>query len=166
MAALLAGLFADMRVDLGLGAALAIMGGLALIYAVITARMLALPIPEIPEDPTACHERRIRNLALEVALLAGIEPPRIHLLREDGSLNAWTMGVTTGGARVVITGGIANDPGIPDEEIRAILAHEAAHIRHGDFTLSSLLRFPVWCMQQMRWQSIGCDGRQVRPPSG
>jgi Zn-dependent protease with chaperone function len=67
----------------------------------------------------------------------GIREPRFGII-EDGAPNAFTYGHGRFDARVVITRGVIDM--LSPEELRAVVAHELGHIKHGDFILMTVVQ--------------------------
>jgi len=89
-----------------------------------------------------CHQVKYRDdpelLALvdEVRLLAGTYMPRVYIL-DDTAMNAFSIGRTPQATRLVLTAGLRAS--MPRDEMRAVIAHEMAHIRAGDTQFLTLI---------------------------
>lgn len=77
-------------------------------------------------------EQRFVSIAEEVCTTLGIRSPRFGVIEVD-ALNAVTVGEGPSSGLIAVTRGLLD--GLDDDELAAVLAHEAAHIRHGDTRL-------------------------------
>lgn len=75
--------------------------------------------------------RRARAALEEMAIAAGIPTPVLYVI-DTGTLNAFAVGRERNAGVVVVTKGLVE--ALSDEELRAVMAHEVAHIRDGDST--------------------------------
>jgi len=141
--------FAFLRSE-GLVPAVVFMGSALGLYALGTLILSALsPSPIEPESADATG-RRIHSVMSRVAERAGFPPPAIALAEGDNMPNAYTFGLSQNRAHVVVTQGLLDHVKPTDKELEAILAHEAGHIYHRDFIVSTLLRFPIWLLDKIR----------------
>ena len=88
-------------------------------------------------------EQRLVNLVHEVAIAAGVPPPRV-LLIDVKAANAGAAGLTMGDATVVVTRGFVNR--LSRDEQQAVISHVMASIGNGDLTLAAeiLTLIQVW----------------------
>jgi heat shock protein HtpX len=80
--------------------------------------------------------RRLRNVVEEVAVSAGMAVPEVFVLAHP-SINALTAGSKPGQFAIVVTSGALD--GLQRDELQAIVAHETAHVLHGDVALHTRL---------------------------
>lgn len=82
------------------------------------------------------REEQLENTGEEMAIAAGIEPPRMWVV-ETEELNAFACERPGGSASVALTRGLLER--LTRDEIQAVVAHEVAHIRNGDARLMTML---------------------------
>lgn len=87
-----------------------------------------------PPRPEDLAEQRLANLVQEVAVAAGVPPPRI-LLVDARAANAGAAGLTMRDATVVVTRGFATR--LPRDAQQAVLAHVMASVGNGDLVLAA-----------------------------
>jgi Zn-dependent protease with chaperone function len=73
--------------------------------------------------------RRVERLVRELSALNGIQQPAIRMV-ESPALNAFAAGTTARQATIIVTTGL--ERALDDDELRAVLAHEVAHLVFGD----------------------------------
>ena len=81
-------------------------------------------------------EQRLANTGEEMAIAAGVEPPRLRVAEID-ELNAFSCSPEEGAATITVTRGLLD--ALTRDELQAVVAHELAHIEHGDTKLYTLL---------------------------
>jgi heat shock protein HtpX len=86
-------------------------------------------------DARLCDDPPILAAATELALRAGIPARPIYVV-EDPQPNALALGSSVERSAVILTSGLCS--ALPDEEIKAVLAHELAHIRNRDVFAATL----------------------------
>ena len=91
------------------------------------------PVTDGTSDPL---ERRLLNINSEMALAAGITPPRVYVL-EDPSINAFAAGYNHGSAVIGVTRGALTS--FSRAELQGVIAHEYSHILNGDMRLNMRL---------------------------
>jgi Zn-dependent protease with chaperone function len=87
-----------------------------------------------PPRPDDLAEQRLANLVQEVAVAAGVPPPRVLLVDAKAS-NAGAAGLTMADATVVATRGFATR--LPRDAQQAVLAHVMASVGNGDLTIAA-----------------------------
>jgi Zn-dependent protease with chaperone function len=87
-----------------------------------------------PPDPDELAERRLANMIEEVAVAAGVPPPRV-LLVDARAANVGAAGLTLADATVVATRGYATR--LPRDAQQAVLAHVMASVGNGDLTVAA-----------------------------
>ena len=85
-------------------------------------------------EPGNSNERQLVNVALEMAVAAGLPRPRIYVLPHEMTINAVTAGLDHDDAVIAVTAGALNI--LSREELQGVVAHEFAHILNGDCALN------------------------------
>ena len=80
-------------------------------------------------DVTRADEPRFVAIAEEQCTALGVRAPRFGVIEED-ALNALTVGEGPARGLIAVTRGLLER--LDDDELAAVLAHEASHIRNGD----------------------------------
>lgn len=80
-------------------------------------------------EATDLEHRVLNNVAEEMAIAAGIPPPRVMVI-DDSAPNAFATGPDPAHATVVFTTGILEK--LDRDELQGVMAHEIAHIRNYD----------------------------------
>jgi Zn-dependent protease with chaperone function len=78
------------------------------------------------------RDPRLVNIVDGLAIAAGLPLPKVGLI-ESPARNAFACGLSPSSAVVVVTRGLLE--ALDDDELKAVVAHEIAHIRHGDIRL-------------------------------
>ena len=88
----------------------------------------ARPLPE--------HEApELRGLVAELAVRANVPMPRLYVIDEEQP-NAFATGRNPAHSAVAVTTGLL--AGLPRDQVRAVIAHELAHVRNRDILVSSI----------------------------
>jgi hypothetical protein len=96
------------------------------------ARMLgARPVPSATTD---LQERRLLNVVEEIALASGTPVPRVFVLDNENSVNAFAAGFSTRDAVIGVTFGCLTQ--LTRDELQGVIAHEFSHILNGDMRLN------------------------------
>lgn len=82
-----------------------------------------------PEEEYKDTKRIIEN----VSITAGIKPPKLYIMENERSLNAFTVGTNLENSCIVLTSGIIEK--LERSELEAVIAHETAHILYQDTKL-------------------------------
>lgn len=90
--------------------------------------------------------KRAREALQEMAIAAGIRTPILYVM-DLGTLNAFAVGRDRDRGIVVVTKGLIDH--LDEDELRAVLAHEVAHIRDGDSMAGSLIAVIVWAANRV-----------------
>jgi Zn-dependent protease with chaperone function len=94
----------------------------------------------------APNDRSLLNVVEEMAIAANVPTPRVFLLDEDSSINAFAL-VQRGERSIVgVTAG-ARDT-LSRDELQALVAHEIGHIANGDAAINIRL---LSLIQGFRW---------------
>ncbi len=120
-------------------------------YGAGTAIFMLKPHYWITSTTTDPEEKRIYDATVSLSGAAGFPSPRVAIDGEDQSINAYTYGLNRNFAHVVVTRGLLDHVKPTDDELKAIIAHELGHVKHGDCVISTLLKFPIWVMDRIRW---------------
>ncbi|HYD42857.1 MAG TPA: M48 family metallopeptidase [Anaeromyxobacter sp.] len=99
------------------------------------ARMLGgVPVDRSTQDP---DERRAVNVLEEMSIAAAVPVPRLYVLPEESSINAFAAGSTPDRAVVAVTRGALDQ--LSRDELQGVLAHELSHVLHADARLNMRL---------------------------
>lgn len=96
----------------------------------------ALRLGARPPDDYDPLQRRLRNVVEEMAVSAGMEVPEVFVLVHP-AINALTAGARSGQYALVVTSGALER--LRRDELQAVVAHEIAHVLHGDVALHTKL---------------------------
>lgn len=81
---------------------------------------------------TRQEEPELYNLLENLCIAKGMTMPKLSIIETD-AMNAFASGVTKKQYAVAVTRGLMNS--LNKDEVEAVLAHELAHIKHGDVRL-------------------------------
>ena len=119
------GAYGDPRIGLGLSFVLyAILGttayfsGSAIVLSIHGAR-----------EADGEEYRQLRNVVEEMAIAAGVPPPKVYVIRTEG-MNAFAAGRRPEEACVAVTTGLLDR--LNREELQGVVAHELAHVKSRD----------------------------------
>ncbi|MBU4199201.1 MAG: M48 family metallopeptidase [Verrucomicrobia bacterium] len=88
----------------------------------------------VPPNATDVAERRLLNVVEEMAIAAGIPVPRVFLLEDEDSINAFAAGFSPTDAIIGVTRGCMTL--LTRDELQGVVAHEFSHILNGDMRLN------------------------------
>lgn len=91
----------------------------------------------VARNTTDAAERRLINLADEMAIAAGIPAPPVYLLEDETAINAFAAGDHPRAAVVAVTRGALER--LNRDELQGVIAHEFSHILNGDMRLNMRL---------------------------
>jgi len=80
-------------------------------------------------------DHRLYRMVADLAMRAGLPQPRVYVI-PDPSPNAFATGRNPKHAAVAATEGILQT--LDDDELRGVIAHELAHVKHRDILISSI----------------------------
>lgn len=95
----------------------------------------ALNAKRIPNEPDPYHQK-VRNVMEEMCIAAKIRKPHLFVLDSD-CINAFAAGWTQKDAVICVTRGAIEK--LTRNELQGVIAHEIAHILHGDMRLNMYL---------------------------
>lgn len=111
------------------------------------ASVLARRLGARPLDDSDALHRRLRDVAEEVAIGAGVPVPALYVL-EDPTINALAAGERPALAAVMVTRGALER--LQRAELQAVVAHEVAHIVSGDTGLNMRLTGALYGLCSLR----------------
>ena len=82
-------------------------------------------------------ERRLLNVVEEMALASGTPVPRVYLMDEEASINAFAAGHSLHDAVIAVTRGTLTR--LTRDELQGVIGHEFSHILNGDMRLNMRL---------------------------
>ena len=92
-----------------------------------------------PVDPKTVDllDRRILNVVEEMAIASGVPVPRVYVMDEESSINAFAAGHSINDAVVAVTRGTLTR--LNRDELQGVIAHEFSHVLNGDMRLNMRL---------------------------
>lgn len=89
-----------------------------------------------PVDPSTGDllERRLVNIVEEMALASGVAVPRVYLMDNEPSINAFAAGHSVNDAVIAVTRGALTR--LTRDELQGVIGHEFSHILNGDMRLN------------------------------
>lgn len=88
-----------------------------------------------PANPQVREERLLIQRVEEVAIAAGVPPPKVYV-QESRDINAFATGTKPENAVVCVTKGALEQ--LDQEELQGVLAHELGHVLNRDILLSTI----------------------------
>ncbi len=167
--AVLADLFGPPRPQALIGAAA--MVGAGGIWGLVTlfagAEILSAFVGARPADPDNSAERRLIDVAEEMAIAAGLPPPRAMVV-DTPALNAFASGTSPARAVITATSGLLQ--ACTREELQGVVGHEMSHVADYDVRYATvvaamagvavLVSHLLWDMA--RWSRMPRGGRDDR----
>lgn len=98
-----------------------------------TVALLLGGIPLVP-NTTDPDERRLMNVVEEMSIASGIPVPRVFILPNEMSINAFAAGLRPTEAVIGVTKGTLTK--LNRDELQGVVAHEFSHIFNGDMRLN------------------------------
>ena len=89
-----------------------------------------------PPNERDLEERQLRNVVDEMAIAAGLQPPRLLIIDSD-VVNAAVVGVGVDDATVLVTRGLLDK--LDRDETQAVVGHMIGSIGNGDLTIASII---------------------------
>ncbi len=99
----------------------------------------------------ATEEPKLHAIVSELAKKAGLPMPKVGI-SELSMPNAFAFGRSQRDGRVCVTRGILNL--LDDDELRAVLGHEMAHIKHRDMAIMTLLSVIPMILYWVAWSTM------------
>lgn len=99
-----------------------------------------------PLQPSEAPE--LHAIVQELALLAEVPVPSLHLI-PGAQANAFATGRNQAHAAIAVTEGLLQT--VPADQVRAVLAHEFAHIRNHDILISSIAAMVAGAISAVAW---------------
>ncbi len=87
---------------------------------------------------------RLHSITTELAGIAGIPTPKLEYISSP-FLNAFACGLSVNSAHIVVTQGLLD--ALDDEELKAVIAHEIAHIKNGDMHMMAVANSAIGSIQ-------------------
>ncbi|CAN5263224.1 M48 family metallopeptidase [soil metagenome] len=91
----------------------------------------------ITPESAGSRERRLLNIVEEISIASGVACPRVYVMREELSINAFAAGTTPNEAVIAVSAGAMNR--LERDELQGVVAHEFSHILNGDMKLNMRL---------------------------
>lgn len=89
---------------------------------------------QIDPDTVAAEERRLMNVVEEMSIASGIPVPRVYVMNQEKSINAFVAGFRPTETIMVVTRGLMDH--LDRDEIQGVVAHEFSHIFNADMRLN------------------------------
>lgn len=118
------------------------MGGAAL-----ARRLGARPARSDEDDALGADERQFQRIVHELAIAAGMKPPKAFVIPGDMSINAFAAGWQEEDAVVTVTEGALHH--LDRRETLGLVAHELSHIREGDAVIGMRLAGMVFGLEMV-----------------
>jgi Zn-dependent protease with chaperone function len=92
-----------------------------------------------PVDPSTRDllDRRLLNVVEEMAIASGVPVPRVYVMDEQATINAFAAGHSLGDAVIAVTRGTLTR--LNRDELQGVIAHEFSHVLNGDMRLNMRL---------------------------
>lgn len=103
---------------------------------------------------TRTEERRLLNVAEEMAIASGVPVPAVFVLDGEDGINAFAAGLSPADAAVAVTQGALER--LTRDEMQGVVGHEFSHILNGDMRLNLRLGALVFGIL-----AIGLTGRAI-----
>lgn len=91
----------------------------------------AIPLEIVNAPPEA---QKLINVVEEMAIASGVKVPKIFILPDEMSINAFAAGTTEKDAAIAVTQGAMEQ--LSRDELQGVIAHEFSHILNGDMWLN------------------------------
>jgi Zn-dependent protease with chaperone function len=82
-------------------------------------------------------ERRLLNVVEEMALASGVAVPRVYVLDNEATINAFAAGHSISDAVIAVTRGALTR--LTRDELQGVIGHEFSHVLNGDMRLNMRL---------------------------
>jgi Zn-dependent protease with chaperone function len=107
------------------------------------------------------EERQLTNVVEEMAIAAGVKPPRVLIVETD-AVNAAAMGTEIDDATVLVTRGLLDK--LDRDETQAVIGHVIGSVGNGDLKIASIIFsiYQTWGALTLLMQSpFGRDARRA-----
>lgn len=94
----------------------------------------------LPAEPEDAQARMLRNVVEEMSIASGVPVPRIYVLHDEPSINAFAAGFHASDATLAVTGGALR--ALDRDQLQGVIAHEFSHILNGDMRMN--VRLIAW----------------------
>jgi Zn-dependent protease with chaperone function len=94
-------------------------------------------------DPTVLRERQLSNVIEEMAVAAGVQPPKVRII-ESETVNAVAVGLTSNDTTILATTGFLDR--LDRDERQAVIAHLVGSVGNGDLEIAAVILsvFATW----------------------
>jgi heat shock protein HtpX len=103
-------------------------------------------------------EPLLHNVVEEMAIAAGVKPPRVYVIESD-ALNAYATGMTPSNAAIVVTRGLLNT--LSRDELQGVVGHEMGHIMNFDIRYATAVAVMVGLIvlvSDVAWRGLRFSG--------
>ena len=100
---------------------------------------------------------KLFNMVEDIADKASLPLPKIYIM-DSPQANAFATGRNPNHAAIAVTTGIMNE--LNDNELRAVIGHEFAHIANRDFLISTMVAAIAGAISTSAWISFWFSGRR------
>ena len=92
-----------------------------------------------PVDPSTRDllDRRLLNVVEEMAIASGVAVPRVFVMDDENSINAFAAGHSINDAVIAVTRGTLTR--LTRDELQGVIGHEFSHVLNGDMRLNMRL---------------------------
>jgi Zn-dependent protease with chaperone function len=100
-------------------------------------------LPSRDLELAVLHERQLANVTEEMAIAAGVRPPRVRVMESD-AVNAVAVGLTSDDSTIIATTGFLDR--LDRDERQAIVAHLVGSVGNGDLEIGAVILsvFATW----------------------
>jgi len=92
---------------------------------------------QIYPDTDDYFEKRLRNVAEEMAIASGVPVPPVYVMERENCINAFAAGFKPSDAVIAVTYGTMT--GLTRDELQGVIAHEFSHILNNDTQMNVTL---------------------------
>ena len=140
----------DIRLQMGLLNALVVFAVIIAVYVGYILKFLYSPQNWISDDTADPKEQLVLKAVKIAAERTSLPIPRIAIDKKYKDINAFTYGLGTKHANIVVTEAFLDKLQPTEDELVSVLVHELGHIKHNDYIVSTMLQFPIWVMQKIQ----------------
>jgi Zn-dependent protease with chaperone function len=88
----------------------------------------------VDPNTTESDERKLLNVVEEMSIASGVPMPKVYVMDEERSINAFAAGHSTSDAAVTVSRGCMEL--LTRDELQGVVGHEFSHILNGDMRLN------------------------------